>query len=166
MTVTGAAPVMLARTTRARPQVELVAPIEGASVEHNTYCVSVHYRLCVDRWRELEDIVEAMVAPHDNLTVSRGRKVYEIRPKVDWNKGKALLFLLEALALRDPGTFAVYLGDDNSDEDAFNALQQNGLGAGIIVASRGKATAARYSVRDPGDVREFFQRLLTLRPGK
>lgn len=141
-----------------------MTPIEGASVEHNTYCVSVHYRLCVDRWQELETIVEGTVAPHDNLTVSRGRKVYEIRPRVDWNKGKALLFLLEALNLRDPGTFAVYLGDDNSDEDAFNALQQNGLGVGIIVASRGKATAAKYSVRGPSDVQQFFHRLLELRP--
>lgn len=148
------------------PQVELVTPIEGASVEHNTYCVSVHYRLCVDRWRELEDIVESVVAPHANLTVSRGRKVFEIRPKVDWNKGKALLFLLEALNLRDPGTFAVYLGDDNSDEDGFCALQESGLGAGIIVASRGKATAAKYSVRGPEDVQEFLHRLLELKPGK
>lgn len=58
--------------------VALVAPIEGSSVEHNTYCVSVHYRLCVDRWKELEEIVAATVAPHEQLTVSRGRKVFEV----------------------------------------------------------------------------------------
>lgn len=115
----------------------------------------------------------------------------QIRPNVDWNKGKAVLFLLDALGLSPTGsstaptserpsggpsgeapsgasvgtpvgTFAVYLGDDNSDEDAFNALQESGLGVGIVVASRGKASAARYSVRGPTDVQAFFHRLLEL----
>jgi trehalose 6-phosphate phosphatase len=34
--------------------VSAVAHIEGASVEHNKFCVSVHYRMCPDRWPEVE----------------------------------------------------------------------------------------------------------------
>lgn len=139
-----------------------IAGIEGASVEHNTYCVSVHYRLCVDRWPEVEATVDAIVAPYDNLHVTRGRKVFEVRPRVEWDKGRALMFLLEELGLTGagpPGTFALYLGDDNSDEDAFRALASSGLGAGILVATRAKPTAAKYTLPGPEQVREFLLRV-------
>ncbi len=144
-----------------------VAHIEGASVEHNKFCVSVHYRLCPDRWPEVEAAVAAAVASQEQLHVTRGRKVFEVRPKVAWDKGKALLFLLEELGLLQggagaPGVFAVYLGDDVSDEDAFATLAARGLGAGVLVASRCKPTEARYTLRDPGEVQRFLLRLVDL----
>ena len=168
-----------------------VAHIEGANVEHNKFCVSVHYRLCPERWPEVEDAVSAAVAQHDQLHVTRGRKVFEVRPKVEWDKGKALLFLLDELGLLrkpaagggdgaaaaagaacDPGgstsngggedVFAIYMGDDVSDEDAFATLAQRGLGTGILVASRPKETAARYTLRSPDEVERFLLRLVDL----
>lgn len=168
--------------------VALVAHIDGASVEHNKFCVSVHYRQCPERWPEVEDAVSAAVAQHEQLHVTRGRKVFEVRPKVEWNKGKALLFLLDQLGLlpkpqggdsapgdtapaQPPlgsggeggeGVFAIYLGDDVSDEDAFATLAERGLGAGILVASRPKETAARYTLRSPDEVERFLLRLVDL----
>ena len=61
-----------------------------------------------------------------------------------------------------PDTFAMYLGDDTSDEDAFRALEETGGGFGILVASRDKATAARLTLRDPGEVLQFLRRLEAL----
>ena len=145
-----------------------VADIPGASVEHNKFCVSVHYRLCPDRWPEVEDALADVVAAHEQLHVTRGRKVFEVRPKVAWDKGKALLFLLEELGLLQggaggaPDVFAVYLGDDVSDEDAFATLAARGLGAGVLVASRCKPTEARYTLRNPGEVQRFLLRLVDL----
>ena len=162
-----------------------VADISGASVEHNKFCVSVHYRLCPDRWPEVEAAVAEVVAEQSQLHVTRGRKVFEVRPKVAWDKGKALLFLLEALGLLPPpagaGTsslpangvgngaasgagdvFTVYLGDDVSDEDAFATLAGRGLGAGVLVASRCKPTEARYTLRNPDEVQAFLWRLVDL----
>lgn len=52
--------------------------------------------------------------------MTRGRKVLELRPKVDWDKGKALLHLVEALGLDGEGdVLPLYIGDDRTDEDAF-----------------------------------------------
>lgn len=51
-------------------------------------------------------------------------KVLELRPKVDWNKGSAVTWILDALGLGTRGdVFPIYLGDDITDEDAFVALE-------------------------------------------
>lgn len=149
---------------------EGVRHIEGASVEHNKFCVSVHYRQCPDRWPEVEAAVQAAVERHERLHITRGRKVYEVRPNVEWDKGKALLFLSAELGLgpvegggvRAGGVCTIYMGDDVSDEDAFRTLAATGLGIGILVTSRVKETAARYTLRDPEEVQAFLWRLVDL----
>ncbi len=57
--------------------------IPGASVEHNKFCVSVHFRNCEPN--RLEDVigaVEAVLAHDKELKATRGRKVLEVRPQV------------------------------------------------------------------------------------
>lgn len=40
--------------------------------------------------------------------------------QIDWDKGKALLHLLTALGLNNqPDVVPIYIGDDKTDEDAF-----------------------------------------------
>lgn len=49
--------------------------------------------------------------------------VFEYKPKMDWNKGKALLWLLHELKLdNQDDVFTIYIGDDTTDEDAFCVL--------------------------------------------
>jgi len=153
-----------------------IACIEGASVEHNKFCVSVHYRMCPERWPEVEAAIEEVLVGRERLHVTRGRKVFEVRPKVEWDKGRALLFLLQQLGLDGAGSrngdgeaddvCSVYLGDDVSDEDAFRALADRGLGIGILVASRAKPTAARYTLSSPEEVQEFLWRLVQVGEGR
>jgi trehalose-phosphatase len=50
-----------------------------------------------------------------------------------------------------------YLGDDETDEDAFRALEGRGLG--VLVADRPRATAADFRLADPGDVARFLERI-------
>jgi trehalose 6-phosphate phosphatase len=54
----------------------------------------------------------------------------------------------------------IYLGDDTTDEDAFRAIRDRGIG--IIVGEVGRPTAAGYSLADPAEVGAFLRRLLTL----
>ncbi|CAI9109409.1 OLC1v1009226C1 [Oldenlandia corymbosa var. corymbosa] len=71
---------------------------DGAIVENNKFCVSVHFR-CVDerKWVELAQQVKSVLKDYPKLRLTQGRKVLEIRPTIKWDKGKALEFLLESL---------------------------------------------------------------------
>lgn len=131
-----------------------VDPIGGSLIEPKKSSVAVHYRLVAgaDQPR-IKEVVDAILADHADLRVTPGKMVYEIQPKLDWNKGKAVLWLLEALELDGPGVLPMYFGDDITDEDAFRAL--DGRGIGIYVggateeAKTDRPTAACYKVEDP-----------------
>ncbi|GIL47496.1 hypothetical protein Vafri_4312 [Volvox africanus] len=132
--------------------------VPGSSVEHNNFCVSAHFRNCPgEAWQEVISTVEDVVSEHDDLRMTRGRKVVEIRPKVDWHKGTALSHLVEALGLsQQPDVVAIYVGDDHTDEDAFRTLEETRQGFGILVSTRPKPTRARFTVRDPACVQAFL----------
>ena len=88
-----------------------------------------------------------------------GKKVYELLPDIDWNKGKAMLWLLEILVLDGRNALPIYIGDDRTDEDAFCALQEQGIG--ILVSEKPYVTAASYSLNNPDEVERFLGELIT-----
>jgi trehalose 6-phosphate phosphatase len=50
--------------------------------------------------------------------------VFEVRPNLEWNKGKALEYLMEVLGIATAAdVLPLYLGDDRTDEDAFHSLR-------------------------------------------
>ena len=122
-----------------------LAGITGALVEDKHWTVSTHYRMVParDHPRVLA-AVEEVAAAHPSLRVIEGRMVRELRPDVDWDKGKAVGWLLEHFA-RAPA-LAVYLGDDVTDEDAFRALPGDGLG--IRVEGGDHDSAAELTLPD------------------
>lgn len=142
-----------------------VASVEGALVEPKKSSVAVHYRLVDEQERpRIAAIVDSVLAAEpDALRVTPGKMVYEIQPKVDWNKGRAVLYLLEALGLDSEAVLPLYIGDDITDEDAFQAL--SGRGIGILVADpadpevAGRTTAADYVLRDTREVERFLDGL-------
>eukprot|EP01025_Chloroclados_australasicus_P035794 TRINITY_DN3641_c1_g1_i2.p3 TRINITY_DN3641_c1_g1~~TRINITY_DN3641_c1_g1_i2.p3 ORF type:complete len:283 (-),score=33.72 TRINITY_DN3641_c1_g1_i2:2541-3290(-) len=140
-----------------------LSKIPGASVENNKYCVSAHFRNCdPDCWSDVAREVDKIARNNPELKVTKGRKVLEIRPKIDWDKGRALLHLINALHLSQyqDEILPIYLGDDTTDEDAFRALNTLKQGFGILVSSKAKPTAARYTLNDPSEVQSFLQRLV------
>ncbi|XP_074566402.1 putative trehalose-phosphate phosphatase F [Curcuma longa] len=142
--------------------IEITNNIAGVKVENNKFCVSVHYRN-VDKkmWDQVGCCVFGLLKGFPRLRVTHGRKVLEIRPVIDWNKGKAVQFLLESLQLsqRDD-VLPIYIGDDRTDEDAFKVLRENSRGFGILVSNVPKETNAFYSLRDPSEVQEFLKSLV------
>jgi len=139
-----------------------VKDIKGSGVEHNKFAVSVHFRNCSPAdYQRIQDVVEAELACHDGLRMSRGRKVLEVRPELQWDKGKALTYLMRLMGLdRDPHAVPIYLGDDRTDEDAFRAvteLSQDGFG--VLVSTIAKDTGAKLSLRDPAEVERFLRLL-------
>ncbi len=141
---------------------EALAGIEGVLVEPKGSSVAVHYRLaCEEDLPLIEDSVDAVLAHHPELKKAFGKKVFELRPNLNWDKGKALLWLLHTqhLGHDHPEVVPLYVGDDVTDEDAFRAIADRGIG--ILVAEKPRTTAAAYSLRNPKEVRELLERLLT-----
>ena len=135
-----------------------LADIPGVLIEPKRFAVSIHFRLADERHLpRIEAAVDAAAAAHPGLRKAHGKKLFELRPDLDWDKGKALLWLLDALGIDDGGHLPLYIGDDITDEDAFRAIA--GRGIGILVSEEPRETAAEYSLRDPGEVRELLERL-------
>jgi trehalose 6-phosphate phosphatase len=140
-----------------------VGTIAGTHIEVKKASVAVHYRLVWEQDRHrVQEVVEALVAEHSHeLRVMPGKMVYEIQPNVDWDKGKAVLHLLDALGLDGDDVMPLYLGDDITDEDAFAALA--GRGIGIFVGSAedpevaGRRTVASYVLASTRDVEKFLE---------
>ena len=138
-----------------------IAAIPGAFVEDKELTLSVHFRLAPrDRLDELHAIVRRVVAPLEGVHLTEGKQVIEVRPNVDWNKGKAVLFLLDQMR-PPPGAPILYFGDDRTDEDAFRALAGFSASAeGVLVADHPpEDTAATSFVHTPAEVGEVFAAL-------
>lgn len=82
-----------------------------------------------------------------------GKKIFEIRPRMDFNKGKTIKELLHRFP--PAKLLPVYLGDDQSDEDAFRAIQ--GQGIPVRVGPGSAPSAADYFLRDPSEVLDFLR---------
>ena len=135
-----------------------LAQVPGLLLEAKRVSMAVHYRLVEEKAvPDVEAVVDGLLQDYPKLRKSYGKKVFEIRPRFDWNKGKAVGWILQALGLDHPGVVPLYLGDDTTDEDAFEAVA--GKGMGILVADEPRPTAAGYRLAGDAEVARFLQRL-------
>ena len=139
--------------------------IDGSLVEPKKASVALHYRLVAEAERpKVRAIVDRLLEEHSGeLKVTPGKMVFELQPKIDWDKGKAVLHLLHALGLERADVVPLYLGDDITDEDAFQALA--GRGVGIFVGSAddpevaGRDTHAAFVLDSTEEVERFLDML-------
>jgi len=139
----------------------------GVIVEPKRFSLSVHFRLAdAADVPAIERVVDAALAAEPALRKGHGKKLFELRPDLDWDKGRALLWLLEELGLDAPDVLPFYLGDDLTDEDAFRAVRGRGIGILVGEMEEGppRETAATYRLRDPAEVVAWLERLLCSRP--
>lgn len=124
--------------------------LANAVVENKDLSASVHYRLVDDQDRTVEllrMLVQAVAELHD-LQVTQGKLVFEIRPKAVVNKGTAIADIAHEAGLRG----VVYLGDDVTDVDAFEALKTL-RASGLATLSVGVvSTETHASVLNTADV--------------
>ena len=129
-----------------------LAHIRGVEVEGKVLTASIHFRKThYSKLAEIRRIVQAAVAPQSSLfQVAQGLEVFEIRPRVDWDKGSAVRWIKEALGKSD--ALPICIGDDLTDEDAFAALPE-----GVTISvGRAAGTCARYHL----DMQESVQKFL------
>ncbi|MFN2366914.1 MAG: trehalose-phosphatase [Desulfurivibrionaceae bacterium] len=141
----------------------LLDNIPGILVERKKFSIAVHFRKVAEqRLPEVEAAVAQVLASHAGLRRTSGKKIFELQPEIDWHKGKALCWLMEALDLNRPGVLPFYLGDDLTDEDAFGVLQSGGIGVvvkGDEADAAPRPSRARYVLEDCRQVRDFLEAL-------
>ncbi|MGC9325753.1 MAG: trehalose-phosphatase [Desulfomonilia bacterium] len=108
-------------------------------------------RFC-EQWNALREF-------HD-LEIRRFNGGIELRSR-GWDKGEVLLGVLQT---KPEGTFSVYIGDDDTDEDAFRVIRDRGIGIKVGVPSRD--TAARGFLHDIPEVKVFLETWLAYAPRK
>lgn len=135
-----------------------LADTAGALVERKRFAVAVHTRLVAPAEKPaVAATVRAALSAAAGLRLTGGKEIHELRPDLPWDKGRAVLDLLGRLGFDEAATVPLYIGDDETDEDAFRALAGRGLS--IRVMERPAATAAGWSLPEPAAVAGFLARL-------
>jgi alpha,alpha-trehalase len=138
-----------------------LSSIEGILIEEKKFSVAVHWRLVNERFLpQIKVVVNRMVKESPGMRLMEGKKVFEILPNIDWDKGKALIWIMQALNISWQNTCVLYLGDDTTDEDAFRVVRTRGLG--ILVSERPRVSCADFFVKSPQEVRILFDRIINL----
>ncbi|HEX9758200.1 MAG TPA: trehalose-phosphatase [Nitrospiria bacterium] len=130
--------------------------LPGVWVENKKVTLSVHYRLARRETREkANQILQQQVKNFNDqgkIRLSGGKAVWEIRPPIEWNKGKAVLWVL-----KQPGfkrKWPLYIGDDQTDQDAMRLIRNKGIG--IMVGPPSGKGAAHYTLNNPREVHRFL----------
>jgi alpha,alpha-trehalase len=135
--------------------------IPGARVEHKPFAIAIHYRQVDEKYvPEIERRVEEVCRRYATLRKTTGKKIFELRPAMDWDKGKALLYLIDKFGVDGSRIVPLFIGDDTTDEDAFRAIEKRGIS--IVVGDEDRSTAALYRLRDPKEVTDFLEELVRL----
>jgi len=135
-----------------------LADIPGCRVERKRFSIATHYRqVAQGKEQHVKQAVDETHTDHPELRLTSGKKIYELQPAIDWDKGKAIRWLMQALGPDFIRFTLIYIGDDVTDEDAFRELETHGIG--ILVTQEKLPTRASYRLDDPAAVEDFRERL-------
>ncbi len=143
-----------------------IAHIQGVFLEDKGVILGLHYRQADKKdIAELKTIFrEAVISDltSHKIRVTQGKMVFEIRPPVEWDKGKIVLWLLAKryFAFGGNNSLPIYIGDDETDEDAFKALRDQAI---TIRVGDSKASAAQYYLNDVKQVHNLLSRIAELK---
>lgn len=140
--------------------------VKGVLVENKGLSLSVHYRMADKKnIQDIDNVVKKIVGTTEingKARLTSGKKVYEVRPGVDWDKGKATKLLMKRYGKggRKSGLLPVYLGDDLTDEDAFEVIESYGRGISVFIGDQNKNSKARYYLKSHEEVGQFLEKLV------
>ena len=134
-----------------------IGNIRGALVERRTFSVAMHHRLVDPKdMPRLREAFDSVAQRHPELKAVRGKRALELRAHTEWDRGRAVELVVSALRLED--ALPVYIGDDRTDEAAFEAIGERGVT--IFVAEDSRDTAAQYVLSDYEEVQQFLERVI------
>ncbi|MFH1698682.1 MAG: trehalose-phosphatase [Candidatus Omnitrophota bacterium] len=145
--------------------IQRISSINGAFIEDKGLSLTLHFRRVkkkdVDLLKTIfhETVIFDLVS--NKIKIKAGKKVLEVRPIVEWDKGKVVLWLLarQKFAKAGSNVLAVYIGDDLTDEDVFKALENIGL---TVFVGRPGYSRAQYYLKNTAEVGDFLRIVIDL----
>lgn len=131
----------------------------GLIIEDKTYSVAIHYRCVRQKRLVVQAINDAVLGLHGSRVVG-GKQAVNLVPRNAPHKGMALERARRLLAC----DCAVYVGDDDTDEDAFRVAPTERLLSIRIGATR--TSGARYYLKTQYEMDSLLRTLLRLRPSR
>lgn len=138
------------------PLEELARAHPGVELEDKRYSLALHYRRSRARKRVLADL-ERVIPLLEPVRMVTGKQVINFLPPDAPHKGLAL----ERLRQRFGCDTAIYVGDDETDEDVFS-MERPGRLLGIRVGAR-PGTAAPFSIPGQRSIDALLQFLVSAR---
>jgi alpha,alpha-trehalase len=143
---------------------ETLRNVPGIMVERKRFAIAVHYRNAAGKDIDRATVAARELGRREGLRVTPGRKVIQLRPNIDWDKGTTLNWLLQRIVGGDDADrgalLPIYIGDDITDEDAFDAVQFDGVGIVVRHDEDGdRPSGAPFSLESPTAVAEFVRLL-------
>ena len=124
---------------------EELGHIPGLLLEDKGVTVSIHYRLVAgDPREEVQRGAQKVLEPFAvNFQLTEGEKVLEVRPAVFFHKGTVIHTITQMVNVKE-SDLVIYIGDDETDEDAFAALKPKDIG--IRVGESASSRAAYFAL--------------------
>ena len=139
------------------------ASLQGVLVEPKRHSVAVHWRMAaLSEQTAAERVVLDAAREAASFKVVTGKMVAELRPAIERDKGGAIALLRAAAVVDGKSPTVLYIGDDVTDEDAFQTLDP-ARDVGILVASSPRPSAAAWRVHDIAAVADLLDRLIATR---
>ncbi len=144
----------------------LIKDFQGAAIEDKGYTIALHYRMV--KGEEIRQLIEKFIQltnPYilaKEIRVMKNKKVLEVLPNTHLTKGHIAKYFLTHITSHKKASklLPIYIGDDITDEDAFNLLFK-----GITIkVGFGTASSARYFLEDTKDVEKFLSYLSKIKP--
>lgn len=135
-----------------------IKKIDGAFLEDKGLTLSIHWRLTSRKYLpKLFAIIRAVIRNNSRVRLTKGKKVSEIKPNINWDKGKAVQWIRSLLST-SYSLLPIYIGDDTTDEDVFKVLK-NGI---TIRIGKSKKSKARYYLKKQSEIKKFLISLIHL----
>jgi trehalose-phosphatase len=141
---------------------ELLRHREGFYLEDKGWALALHARFGKDDEAEevlalAREFVDRNL-PEEQFRILGGHKFLEIAPLIA-HKGQTVYYLLDQFPL--PGAELLYVGDDEKDEEAFEAIHaRGGIAVKVVSSSKGDLPSeADYNLDSPAAVNAWLQAL-------
>jgi trehalose-phosphatase len=150
------------RAAELAPKIAAFRDSVRLEAEDKGLTLAYHFREAADEGSTRGELQKVAARARDEGLIARwGRKVLEIRPDLESDKGTAVRALLAESSARS----GLYAGDDTTDLDGFEGLMASGLDHAVRVAVLsdeapvGLVSAADLMVAGPKELRVLLARL-------